>query len=186
MSDEITPPRNQPSLEVLHRIDQICDRFEAAWEVGDRPRIEDSLGEIEEPYRAALLKALLTVELAARRHLGEQPAPHEYHDRLPGLSAAIEKAFATCVDAPAVPQPIPTASADDWAALLLGLLDTQPGLIGQSDLLDGPRAWAADTTRPLTDSLPQTEADDELLKQLFEVLVNDILKARDSESEEKL
>ena len=28
----------------INRMDEVCDRFEAAWKVGLRPRIEDYLG----------------------------------------------------------------------------------------------------------------------------------------------
>ncbi len=54
-------------LDVLEQIDQVCGRFEAAWESGDRPRVEDYLGAVAEPYRPALLRDLLAAELAARR-----------------------------------------------------------------------------------------------------------------------
>src|SRR5947209_6787865 len=82
-------------LDVLEQIDQVCGRFEAAWESGDRPRVEDYLGAVAEQYRPALLRDLLAAELEARRRRGEQPEPHEYQDRFPGEAALVEVAFAS-------------------------------------------------------------------------------------------
>ena len=64
-------------LDVLDQIDRICDRFEATWQAGERPRIEDFLGQVADTYRAFLLRDLLAAELNARRRLGEQPTPTE-------------------------------------------------------------------------------------------------------------
>jgi serine/threonine-protein kinase len=85
--------------DVLDRVDRICDRFEAAWESGARPRIEDHLEGVAAAYRPELLRDLLAAELAARRRRGEQPEPHEYRDRFPGEVAVIAMAF----DSPAIP-----------------------------------------------------------------------------------
>ena len=52
---------------VVDRIDRVCDRFEAAWRAGRRPRIEDYLGEAAGPERSALLRELLLAELECRR-----------------------------------------------------------------------------------------------------------------------
>jgi hypothetical protein len=56
-----SPPSPRP------RIDEICDRFEQAWKDGQRPRIEDFLGDYSEPERADLLRELLRLDLAWRR-----------------------------------------------------------------------------------------------------------------------
>ena len=80
MSAEPEPGRTELTLplRVLDRIDQVCDRFERAWNSGQRPRLEDYLGEIAEAYRPALLRDLLAAELDARRRLGERPAPGQW------------------------------------------------------------------------------------------------------------
>jgi hypothetical protein len=58
-------------LEVRQRIDKVCDRFEQAWNQGQRPRIEDFLGELPEPDRPALLRELILLDVEQRRQGGE-------------------------------------------------------------------------------------------------------------------
>ena len=77
---------------MLDQIDRICDRFEAAWGAGERPRIEEVLGQIAEAYRPVLLRDLLAEELNARRRLGEQPTPAEYAARCPEHAERISDA----------------------------------------------------------------------------------------------
>jgi WD40 repeat protein/serine/threonine protein kinase len=75
-----------PTLGV--QADVTCERFEAAWVAGQRPRIEDYLGSLPDPDRAALLCELIALEAAQRRRLGEQPRPEDYRDRFPTLDSA--------------------------------------------------------------------------------------------------
>ena len=84
MPEETNSVRPDLPIEILDRIDRVCDRFEAAWDRGEHPRIEDELGAVEPRYRGALLRDLLAAELSARRRRGERPAPRDYHDRLRG------------------------------------------------------------------------------------------------------
>ena len=93
MSAQRTPDRTALPLAVLDQIDRICDRFEAAWEAGEPPRIEEVLGQIAEAYRPALLRDLLAAELHARRRLGEQPTPAEYAARCPEHAERISDVF---------------------------------------------------------------------------------------------
>ena len=37
------------------RVEELCDRFEAAWKAGRRPPIEDYLGEVPEPVRRGVI-----------------------------------------------------------------------------------------------------------------------------------
>ncbi|WP_152049730.1 serine/threonine-protein kinase [Tautonia marina] len=62
-------------------IDERCDRFEAAWMRGDRPRIEDYLTDVPESDRSGLIRELLAVELAYRRRFGESPTSEDYLSR---------------------------------------------------------------------------------------------------------
>src|SRR3954465_15998277 len=93
MNGETRPERTALPLDVLDQIDRICDHFEAMWEAGQRPRVEDCLGGVDEPYQPYLLGDLLAAELNARRRRGEHPEPHEYQDRFPGEAALIVAAF---------------------------------------------------------------------------------------------
>jgi serine/threonine protein kinase/WD40 repeat protein len=76
------------------RSDDAWDRFEAAWDRGERPRIEDYLVGFEAEERRALLAALLDSEIEHRRRRGEHPDPGEYRQRFPEEAAVIEAAFA--------------------------------------------------------------------------------------------
>jgi serine/threonine protein kinase len=71
--------------EQARQLDQACTAFETAWRAGQRPRIEDYLGDLAEPARGALLRKLLRLEMAHRREAGEQPALTDYRDRFPDL-----------------------------------------------------------------------------------------------------
>ena len=83
------------SLTQLGQIMSACDRFEAEWRAGRRPRIEQYLAEASEPCRAALLRELLALELELCRGRGERPEPSEYRARFPEHSAVVDAAFET-------------------------------------------------------------------------------------------
>ena len=67
MSD--SPPGRQ--LELAQWVDEVCDRYEAAWQSGWRPRLEDYLGEAPEPQRTNLLHELIRLEVEYGRRQGE-------------------------------------------------------------------------------------------------------------------
>ena len=80
------------SLAELEHVVERCDRYEAAWREGRRPRIEDYLAEAPEPERAALsLRELLALELELRSNDGERPEPQEYRERFPGHVELIDR-----------------------------------------------------------------------------------------------
>src|SRR6516225_3694668 len=82
-----------PSLAA--RVDAVCDRFEAAWQAGQRPRVEDYLGDAPEPERSALVRHLIAVDVEYRQKQGEQPQAAEYQARFPALDPAwVEEAVA--------------------------------------------------------------------------------------------
>ena len=82
-----------PSLLLSARIDQVCDRFEAAWAKGLRPSIEDHLGDQPEAMRSALLRELLQSECEYRLRRGEKPTAAEYRVRFPELAAVVDELF---------------------------------------------------------------------------------------------
>jgi serine/threonine protein kinase/formylglycine-generating enzyme required for sulfatase activity len=64
-------------------VNQLCDRFEAAWKAGRKPSIEEYWANIPETARHAALSELLLVELAYRIQAGEKPTLNEYQLRFP-------------------------------------------------------------------------------------------------------
>jgi hypothetical protein len=73
-----TPPgENRSRLLQSRQIDQICDRFEAAWKAarstGQRPRLDDYLGDTSEPERSVLLRELMALDSAYCRLAGTEP-----------------------------------------------------------------------------------------------------------------
>ncbi len=54
---------NAPLSSVqLSRIDDLCNRFEAAYQEGATPAVEEYLTEVEKPLRLALLKELVQID----------------------------------------------------------------------------------------------------------------------------
>jgi WD40 repeat protein/tRNA A-37 threonylcarbamoyl transferase component Bud32 len=81
------------ATQIGRDVDEACDRFEAAWRTGDRPRIEEFLGGTTDSDRSVLLRHLLDVELDYRGGLGESPDPSEYRCRFPGHGGLIDSVF---------------------------------------------------------------------------------------------
>lgn len=111
-------PQNhdRDSLARARRVNAACERYEAAWRAGSRPRIEDQLGRGPDRDRPELLAELLALEVELRVRLGERPTPEEYRDRFPGRDAEVDAAFApldagaegrTDGDEPRSPSPSP-------------------------------------------------------------------------------
>ncbi len=85
---------DRPSLSCaqLERIVSLCDQFEQSWRVGERPRIEAFLTEIDNSD--ALLKRLLLLELDHRKEAGETISPEEYRARFVDSPTVINAVFA--------------------------------------------------------------------------------------------
>ena len=71
MSTSYTPAGQMVAAALVQRVDEVCDRFEVAWKAGQRPHLEEYLGDTPEPGRLVLLRELLVVELHYRRRRGE-------------------------------------------------------------------------------------------------------------------
>jgi serine/threonine protein kinase len=104
-----------PSLSAteVHLVEQLCDRFEAAWKAGQRPRLEEHLGTVEGKLRTTLLRQLLPLDWEYRVRAGEQPRTADYEARFPenaGLIEAIGRDVATAVLAQTPPVPGPPAA----------------------------------------------------------------------------
>jgi serine/threonine-protein kinase len=93
MSGATPKHRGSWSPALAQQIDQICNRFEAAWKAGERPRIENFLNQIAEPQQNALFSELLALELAYRCRLGEKPALEYYSQVFPQFADVIVAAL---------------------------------------------------------------------------------------------
>ncbi len=82
-SEPDSPVSSLWPLAAARRVEEVCRRFEGAWRAGQRPRLEDYLGEAHEPEQPVLLRELLRRELACRRQSGETPTAAEYEQRFP-------------------------------------------------------------------------------------------------------
>jgi serine/threonine-protein kinase len=111
MSDTVSERGSTGHWDFEVQIDEVCDRFEAAWKAGQRPRIEDYVEESPAPARAALLREIIPLDIEYRKRQGETPTTEEYLDRFPYLSTEEFR------DRPgsAVPRPVgpPVDSTED-------------------------------------------------------------------------
>jgi serine/threonine-protein kinase len=81
-------------LADMQRIDEACDRFEAAWRRGDRPELGAYLLGLEGGARARLFRELLELELDLRGHDDEHPGPGPYRERFPEYAEIVDAVFA--------------------------------------------------------------------------------------------
>jgi serine/threonine protein kinase/formylglycine-generating enzyme required for sulfatase activity len=86
-------PSDSLPLTVLQQIDRVCDSFEAAWNAGLKPRIEEYLATSENDHRSILLRELLAREIELRRKVGETPEAAEYVCRFEGHDELIGTLF---------------------------------------------------------------------------------------------
>ena len=87
------------------RVDAACDRFEAAWKAGERPRIEEHLDGAAESERPALLGELLALQwgdigwndrfIAVRRNIvrGKLTTPKSHQQRRVDMSPQLMEAL---------------------------------------------------------------------------------------------
>src|SRR5438067_4947093 len=80
-------------LPLARQVEAAYQRFESAWQAGQRPLIEDHLGSLPGPARGVLFPELLELELSCRRRAGETVRREEYRQRFPEHAALIESIF---------------------------------------------------------------------------------------------
>jgi len=104
-------PRRSPLTEIGHNAD-VCDRFEAAWADGRRPKAEEFLGDWPRTDRDQLLSQLLAVEIGLRRRAGAGPQVEELLARFPGQEDLVRDALHAAVDSSGGTQPQAAENAD--------------------------------------------------------------------------
>jgi serine/threonine protein kinase len=100
------------ALSAERRVNAACNRFEQAWQAGQHPRIEDYLGDVAAPERAALLSELVALDIYYRRQAGEAPTADDYRTRFPNLTLA-----SLLADRTAAPQGASQGAAADQPAV---------------------------------------------------------------------
>jgi serine/threonine protein kinase len=93
MGESSLPPISALPGDLALRLENICARFEEACKAGQRPRIEDYLGDTPQPERSVLLQELLRLELAYRRRSHETHTPEEYQARFPEHADLVRAVF---------------------------------------------------------------------------------------------
>jgi WD40 repeat protein/tRNA A-37 threonylcarbamoyl transferase component Bud32 len=173
------------SATQAEELDRACDRFEAEWKAGKRPRIEDHLGGIDGPLRWVLLGELIAVELNQRRRLGENPAPAEFHVRFPAHVDAVSAAFGPAA-ARSRSRAAPLRPVDPAHGLLLALLAFQNHFIDREALLAALGGWVADKATPLGRILLDRGVLDAATHALLEALAKKHLEVHNGDAEKSL
>src|SRR6516225_8150664 len=92
MSEDASP--SDGSFSQRRRVDEACDRFEAAWKAGQLPRIEDYLAGVPESDRVSLFRELLALEIELRCAGGEKPMAEDYFEPFAEYIEQIHAVFA--------------------------------------------------------------------------------------------
>jgi len=86
-------PPDSDALSTARQVHRICERFEADWRCGPRPRIEDYLEGDVGPVLSRLVEELVALEVELRRRQGEYPEAREYLARFPEFAEAVGGLF---------------------------------------------------------------------------------------------
>jgi serine/threonine-protein kinase len=86
-------PVGADTLALARRVNDACERFEAAWRDGERPSIEAFLPEASEAERPAILAELLALDVELRWERGESPAMDDYAARFPQHQEVVRSVF---------------------------------------------------------------------------------------------
>ena len=75
MSDDQTHSVGPDPKLLGGQVDAVCDRFDALWQAGNTPRVEDFLDCVPEAARRDLLRELIALEVEYRLKAQERPDP---------------------------------------------------------------------------------------------------------------
>jgi serine/threonine protein kinase/formylglycine-generating enzyme required for sulfatase activity len=76
----MTNSANGPSLESALLIEEACERFEAEWKAGRRPRLADYLGNATDSLFPHLLQELVLLDVHYRQQIGETLCLEDYRN----------------------------------------------------------------------------------------------------------
>jgi serine/threonine protein kinase/formylglycine-generating enzyme required for sulfatase activity len=129
-----------PSEAFLQRVDRVCDAFEAAWQAGQQPRIDQFLADAPAAEQGRLLRELLALELEYRHRGQEQPQAADYLRRFPEWAELVLKLFQTATPPQEIKGETTTFHSLPDRDLLLGLLALQIDFISRETLSRALRA----------------------------------------------
>ncbi len=69
---------NSDELSLAQMVDEVCTRFEDAWQADDRPRIEDYLADLDGAVKREALRELIELDVHYRQRLDESCVPADY------------------------------------------------------------------------------------------------------------
>lgn len=92
LRDRLEADWEQLSTQEMSRLDQLCDRFEAAFASSSRIAIESFTADLDEQSKRCVLPELILIEWQMRRSKGEAIDADDYKRRFPDYSTQIETA----------------------------------------------------------------------------------------------
>ena len=93
MPDTLTPQQ-------CESLDDLCDRFEAAWRKGTAITIESLLSEVGADLRRELLRELLLLESELLREAGKEPDESNYLERFSAYATVVKEAMSATIRLP--------------------------------------------------------------------------------------
>jgi serine/threonine protein kinase len=93
MAPDYAEANADDSLARDRSVNRSCERFEASWRAGERPRVADYLASSDPAEHDALFVELMALEVELRREGGETPGIDEYVAEFPDRKAVVEKIF---------------------------------------------------------------------------------------------
>jgi serine/threonine-protein kinase len=81
------------NLAEFLQIDAACDRFEGAWQAGQRPDLASYLSRAPAGARVPLFRNLLNLDIEYRLQRGERPNGPSYCERFPELADVVQSVF---------------------------------------------------------------------------------------------